>query len=91
MHKTVRGIIEEGARNIDDQDALLRWRKRSEDNARLRAATDIASTLEGLVKPLAELDAKPNLLNLLNGTMELKTQTFRDHSPNDYLTFQTNG
>ena len=55
MHKTVRSIIEEGAQNIDDQDALLRWRKRSEDNARLRAATDIASTLEGLVKPWASL------------------------------------
>ena len=40
---------------------------------------------------LVELDAKPNLLNLPNGTMELKTQTFRDHRPNDYLTFQTNG
>ena len=81
MHKTVRSIIEEGAQNIDDQDALLRWRKRSEDNARLRAATDIASTLEGLVKPVSELDTKPNLLNLPNGTMELKTQTFRDHRP----------
>ena len=91
MHKTVRSIIEEGARNIDDQDALLRWRKRSEDNARLRAATDIASTLEGLVKPVSELDTKPNLLNLPNGTMELKTQTFRDHRSNDYLTCKTNG
>ena len=48
MHKTVRSIIEEGARNIDDQDALLRWRKRSEDNAPLELQQISHLPLKGL-------------------------------------------
>lgn len=35
-------------------------------------------------------DNHPYLINCKNGTYDLKTMTFRDHNPEDYLTMQTN-
>lgn len=37
----------------------------------------------------AEFDAKPYLINCLNGTYDLRTMEFREHDWRDYLTMQT--
>lgn len=37
----------------------------------------------------AEFDAHPYLINCLNGTYDLRTMSFREHSWDDYLTMQT--
>lgn len=44
---------------------------------------------DGLTISAAEFDSHPNLLNCLNGTYDLETMTFREHSPADFLTMQT--
>lgn len=40
--------------------------------------------------PIAKFDADPYLINCLNGTYDLRTMSFREHSWEDYLTMQTN-
>jgi putative DNA primase/helicase len=40
--------------------------------------------------PVEKFDANPYLINCRNGTFDLKTRQFREHSWKDYLTMQTN-
>lgn len=40
--------------------------------------------------PISQFDADPYLINCLNGTYDLRTQTFKPHDWQDYLTMQTN-
>lgn len=38
--------------------------------------------------PAAEFDARPNLINCLNGTFDLNTMVFREHDRRDFLTMR---
>jgi putative DNA primase/helicase len=68
---------------------MLRFSKRSEANARIKAALDIASSLDGIVTPASKLDAKKDLFNMSNGTLNLKKLECREHRAEDLLTCKT--
>lgn len=63
-----------------------------EDVRRCESATGVdgvlrlASALPGLRVAVAELDADPYLLNVANGTLDLRTRTLRPHDAADRLT-----
>jgi P4 family phage/plasmid primase-like protien len=85
---TVRAIYAE-ARDESDPDrrkALADHAKRSESNARKVAMIEQAKSLPGIPILPDELDANPWLLNVKNGTIDLKTGTLRDHRREDLIT-----
>ena len=57
MYQTVRSIVNEGGGSIEVRDAMLQFSRRSEANARIKAALDIASSLDGIVIPASKLHA----------------------------------
>jgi len=59
------------------------WYQMSFMNSKLRAALKIAADLLPLPSPL---DSHPYLLNLKNGTIDLKTGELQEHDPADYIT-----
>lgn len=46
----------------------------------------MASSENGIPIRYEDLDTDPYLFNLLNGTFDLRTKTFRPHDPRDMLT-----
>jgi len=99
MHATVRLITQEIAlvEEVDDPDneaaqaaveAIAGWAAKSESSAKINAALEQASKLAGICEDYSRFDAKPMLLNLRNGTLELATGRFRAHDPNDLITKQ---
>lgn len=69
---------------------ILRWHKTSQGSARLYAMKDWASSLTGISISSSSFDANPDLLNCLNGTLDLRTGKLGEHDPNDLLTLSTN-
>lgn len=65
--------------------------RRCEGSAGIHGVLDIAGNLPGLIAPLSELDADPYLLNVANGTLDLRTRRLRPHDPNDRITKVTRG
>jgi len=78
LHREVAGIEDQEQRK-----AASRWAFRSESNERLRAMVDLAAS-ELPLRP-DQLDADPWLLNVENGTIDLRTGTLRPHEPADHL------
>jgi putative DNA primase/helicase len=65
---------------------LFGWAVRSESRDRLAAMLDVAKALPGIAVAADDLDAHPWLLNVRNGTLDLRTGTLRPHDPADMLT-----
>jgi putative DNA primase/helicase len=59
---------------------------RSESLPRLHTMLRLARTLPGITLPHTALDSDPYLLNLLDGTLDLRTSTLHPHNPTDFLT-----
>jgi putative DNA primase/helicase len=70
------------------RDALLAWAKRSESRERINAMVELAAGIPGVLVEHDELDRYPELLNVLNGTVDLRTGELRDHDPEHLLTKQ---
>ncbi len=70
--------------NETERKALLGWGKQSEALVRRKAMLEGAQHLVGVTAD--QLDANPDLFNVINGTIELSTQTFRPHRRGDLLT-----
>jgi len=68
----------------DERKRRLAWAFRSEAMPRLRAMVDLARG--GLAINGELLDANPWLLNVRNGTLDLRTGELHPHSPSDYIT-----
>ena len=51
-----------------------------------KAAIDSARSVPGVVVPSDALNAKPKLLNVANGKIDLRTGVLQDHDPKDLLT-----
>jgi putative DNA primase/helicase len=86
--RTVRGIAEE-AMEIEEQEKrakLLQFSLRSEQGQRLRQMVDLASTLPGVAVRTEDLDRDPLLLNVQNGTLDLRTLKLRPHAAADLHT-----
>jgi putative DNA primase/helicase len=67
-------------------DSRLKHAQRSQGQPRLDALLTCASTEAKLVVHADDLDADPWLLNLPNGTVDLRTGELREHSPDDLIT-----
>lgn len=73
------------AASLGDSDLRADVRK-CETAAGVAGVLDLASALEPFAASVEDLDADPWLLNVANGTLDLRTMTLRDHDPSDRLT-----
>ncbi|MGE0193915.1 MAG: phage/plasmid primase, P4 family [Planctomycetota bacterium] len=74
------------ARSVEDAEALGKWAAKSQGAERLRAVLALAETEPELVVTTDALDADPWLLNVANGTLDLRTGELRPHRREDLLT-----
>ncbi len=85
---TARGIYAEAATQPDDsaRAELVKHAKRSESRKGRADFLALARSEEGIPIQPEELDAAPQLVNLLNGTFDLDAEEFREHRRGDMLT-----
>ena len=69
----------------DERDATLKWAKRSESASTIAATIRLARTIPGMAVDHADLDRDRWLLNLENGTFDLKAGVLGSHDPGDLL------
>lgn len=87
--ETVRGIYREAAEaDGERRQALIRHANKSETKRGIDAMVDLARLLDGVSISAEELDANPWLLNVANGTIELKSGKLREADRADALTEQ---
>lgn len=67
-------------------EAFFRFAKATQDAKRLGAMASLARTLPGLAIDHSALDRDPWLLNVANGTIDLRTGELRSHARADLLT-----
>ena len=86
MVDTVRAIRDE-ADGLDDDAAkrIFSWARSSESRARLESALKLAQTLPGIAMLPKDFDLDPALLNVRNGTLDLRTGSLREHRASDHL------
>jgi putative DNA primase/helicase len=73
------------ADSLDDAE-LRKDVRRCESSAGVAGVLDLAAALEPFASSVADLDADPYLLNVANGTLDLRTLEVRPHSPADRIT-----
>lgn len=85
---TVRTIYQEAgnAQDSEDRKALAKWAYKSESQNRIGAMIALARSEPGIAVAHTELDANPMLLNVGNGTLDLRTGTLRPHQRQDLTT-----
>jgi putative DNA primase/helicase len=85
---TVRAIYNEAAlsESKSEREALAGWAKSSESAMRQRALLELARVDPVVAVTHKDLDADGWLLNLLNGSLDLRTGELQPHSREDRLT-----
>lgn len=85
---TVRKMYIEAAKKDDDKErrALVKYALKSEGNREIKNLLEQATWDADVVITANELDAQSWLLNLKNGTLDLRTNTLRPHQRKDLLT-----
>ncbi len=85
---TVRSIYEEAAASDDDARAkeIAKWAGRSQAKDRIQAMISLAQSEPGIPVKIEELDSDPWLLNVENGTIDLRTGALKPHDPGDLIT-----
>lgn len=85
---TIRHIDTEAASidETDERDTFYKHARRSEADARIRAMINIAKSEPEVVVRQEELDRDVWLLNVRNGTLNLKTGELRSHRREDLIT-----
>lgn len=85
---TVKSLIRlaADAPDSDRRRELLNHARRSEQTGRLRAMVDAATWLEGIPIHPDEMDRDGWLLNVENGTLDLRTGALRPHDRADLIT-----
>jgi putative DNA primase/helicase len=86
--KTVRGLYHEAAAagDSDVRDAILKHAAKSEAAPRISALLSLAATEPELAMTATAFDANPWVLNVENGTLDLKTGKLRPHNREDLIT-----
>jgi putative DNA primase/helicase len=74
--------------NRDERDRVWKWALRSETAGSIAAMVRLARGAPGILVEHEDLDADPYLLNVRNGTIDLRTGRLRPHDPADLLTLQ---
>lgn len=72
----------------EERARLFRWATRSETAGAIAALVRLARGIDGVLVDHEQLDADPFLLNVRNGTIDLRTGQLRPHDPTDLLTKQ---
>ena len=86
-HKTIEMIFDEAMKMDDeDRDEWVKFALLSEGEARINAMINEARWLEGVAIMPTMLDADPYLLNVLNGTVDLRTGMLLPHDRNHLIT-----
>jgi len=98
---TLRALKAEGVAEAEAALAKSEARKSAEKktamavNAQTSSGLDsilkIAGRLSGIAAQVSDFDAKPHLLNMPSGTLDLDTDVVRAHDPHDMLTKVTRG
>jgi putative DNA primase/helicase len=90
--QTVRHMYIEAGHKDDDKQrkALVKHALDSENNKRIKNLLEQATWNPDIAITANELDAHPWLLNLQNGTLDLKTNTLKPHARLDLLTHYVN-
>ena len=85
---TVRNIYAEAAEMADEdaRKAVAKWGMSSESKFRFASMIDLAKDDEKIASRFDELDQNPWLLNVANGTLDLRTGKLRPHDRADKLT-----
>lgn len=85
---TVRSIYREAADCGDKElrKKLANHAKASESRLRVNNMVAFAETVPSMIIHTEELDLKPWLFNVANGTLNLKTRKLQDHNKEDYIT-----
>jgi putative DNA primase/helicase len=79
--------IREEARLEPDDSSMHAWARQSQNREKIQAALGLAESEESISVNVDELDSDPLLLNLKNGTLELKGDfRFRPHNRADLIT-----
>ncbi len=87
--ETVRSIHEEAARVANDEERrqLAKWAIASESVSRIRSMVSLAMSEPGVpVGEVEELDRDAWLLNVKNGTLDLRTGVLHEHRREDLIT-----
>jgi putative DNA primase/helicase len=71
---------------LEPLEADVAWAKRSQDAAKLRATVTLARTDSSVAVHHKDLDRDPWLLNVANGTIDLRTGALRPHDRDDLMT-----
>ncbi len=85
---TVRSIYEEAARETDLtlRKATAIWAQKSESANSITAMLKLGRSEQGIAARLADFDTDPDLLNLLNGTLNVTTLELLQHDPAHRIT-----
>jgi len=85
---TARSIFEEAKEAHSDAAAnqLGKWASSSLSESKLRAMISLCQSEPGIPVLPDELDASPDLLNVLNGTIDLRSGKLREHRREDLIT-----
>jgi P4 family phage/plasmid primase-like protien len=86
--ETARSIFEEAKEAADDETAkrLGKWATSSLSESKLRSMISLAQSEPGIPVLPEEMDASRDLLNVLNGTIDLRTGERRKHRREDLIT-----
>jgi putative DNA primase/helicase len=84
----VRGIAKDAFRpeNAGKMAEMLKWAGSCHSKARIESCIGLAKAQDGIDITPALLDADPYLLNLANGTFDLREMRLREHRKTDLLT-----
>lgn len=86
--ETVRSIYTEASRHLEEEkrQALGQWAMKSERRQQIEAMINLASKQEAVAVLPDDLDKNSFLLNVNNGTLDLRTGTLRPHHRADLIT-----
>jgi putative DNA primase/helicase len=91
MAKRVARALLRLATTISDKEERQKvwaWAVRSESSGAIANMIHLARGVDGILTEHEDLDADPCLLNVRNGTIDLRTGELRPHDPDDLLTMQ---
>jgi putative DNA primase/helicase len=85
---TIRTLYQDAAQLADEtlRDEVIKHALKSEAAGKIRAMLELAATEPEISLTTDQLDANPWKLNLMNGTIDLKTGELNDHKRTDYIT-----
>jgi putative DNA primase/helicase len=86
--QTVRGIPTQAVKLADDEQwlSLTKHALQSESQSRINAMLSLAQNEAGIPLRLTDLDSDPMLLNVQNGTIDLRTGHLPEHRRGDLIT-----